>query len=50
MTTNYSEIQRRNKAQFLQHLQQLTFHTRVLRSPTLDVFRSNLNVFPENKI
>lgn len=46
MTTIYSQIQLRNKAQLLQ---QLIFHRKESGSATLPVFRSNPNMLPDKK-
>lgn len=47
MTTSFSQIQQRNKAQFFQ---QLIFHRSEAGSATLPVFRSNLNMSLDHKI
>lgn len=40
----------RNKAEFLQQLQQLPLQVRGMASPTSDVFKSNLSIFLKDKI
>lgn len=39
----------RNKAEFLQQLQQLPLQVRGMASPTSDVFKSNLSIFLKDK-